>query len=101
MLNINIQNLGNIKKADICLNKLTIFGGENNSGKTYINYLLYALLDKKNLLKSNIYKDILNIAKEKGVYEIDILDFIDKNFEKLKSKFEKHFVLSLDRFFSV
>jgi len=102
MLNINIDiyNLGNIKQANIQLNKLTIFSGENNSGKTYINYLLYALLDKRTIVGSAIYQDIITQTKEKGIYELNIINFIDKYFDKLKSNFEKHFVLSLDRFFS-
>jgi len=100
MLHIKIKSLGNIKEANIKLNKLTIFSGENNSGKTYVNYLLYALLDKKSIINSNVYENIINQTKENGIYELNITAFLDEYFQKLKTNFEKHFVLSLDRFFS-
>ncbi|HIP13071.1 MAG TPA: hypothetical protein EYG73_10190 [Arcobacter sp.] len=100
MLNINIKNLGNIKEADIELNKLTIFCGENNSGKTYLNYVLYELLDKRFTLNSSIFSDIIKSTKENGATTLNIEEFINDNFDKLKLSFEKHFEKSLDRFFS-
>lgn len=43
-MNIKIENLGAIKDAEINLNKrLTIFCGPNNSGKTYMAFMIYAL----------------------------------------------------------
>lgn len=42
-----VENLGPIKKAEIDLSQpLTVFCGGNNTGKTYISYLVHALLDK-------------------------------------------------------
>ena len=40
---IHIRNFGKIESADIDLNNLVIFVGENNSGKTYIMQLIYGL----------------------------------------------------------
>jgi len=43
-MKINIKNLGIIKNAEIDLSKdLIVFTGYNNTGKTYLNYLLYGL----------------------------------------------------------
>jgi len=100
MLNVQLQNLGNIKQANIKLNKLTIFAGENNSGKTYINYLLYGLLDKKFSSRSNIYQNLLKEAKNDGVKKININEFLEENFNKLKDSLEDHFSKGLDQFFS-
>ncbi len=100
MLNIRVNNLGNIKEADIKLNKLTIFCGENNSGKTYLNYILYELLDKRFTLRHNIFESIVKETKENGSMQININSFLKDNFDKLKNSFEKHFEKSLDRFFS-
>ncbi len=100
MLNVGFKNLGNIKNANIKLNKLTIFVGENNSGKTYLNYALYSLLDNNFTLKSTIYNDILKEAKEKGKKTVNIKDFLNNHFDKLKSNLENEFAKSLDRFFS-
>ncbi|WP_457747143.1 AAA family ATPase, partial [Sulfurimonas sp.] len=100
MLNVKLENLGNIKEANIQLGKLTIFAGANNSGKTYVNYILYALLDKKYSLRSNFYSEYIDEAKENGVCKIDLLEFLDKKYPKLKSNLEKSFVKTSDRFFS-
>lgn len=44
---LQIENLGPIKNAKIDLSQpITLFCGENNTGKTYIAYLIYALLDR-------------------------------------------------------
>jgi len=43
-MKINIKNLGIIQNAEIDLSKdLIVFTGYNNTGKTYLNYLLYGL----------------------------------------------------------
>ena len=43
-MKLYIRNLGKIKNAKIDLSKkITIFTGFNNTGKTYLNYLLYGL----------------------------------------------------------
>ncbi len=100
MLKIKFENLGNIKEANIELGNLTIFAGANNSGKTYVNYILYALLYKKYALKGSLYDKYINEAKENGVSKINIIEFLDNNYSKLKNNLEKTFAKTLDRFFS-
>lgn len=38
-MKIKFKNLGPLEKGEFDLNKLTIFCGKNNTGKTYVNYL--------------------------------------------------------------
>lgn len=46
-MKISVENLGTIKKGEISLDKeLTIFTGENNSGKSYMSYLVYGFLHR-------------------------------------------------------
>jgi predicted ATPase len=48
-MKISVENLGTIKKGEISLDKdLTIFTGENNSGKSYMAYLCYGVLELLN-----------------------------------------------------
>lgn len=57
-MQFRIENLGPIKCADIDLNKkLTIFCGHNNTGKTYLSYLIYAIVSYKLNTKQGINKD--------------------------------------------
>ena len=42
---VHVKNFGKIESADIDLSNLTIFVGENNSGKSYLMQLIYGLID--------------------------------------------------------
>ena len=42
-IHIAVENFGPIEKAEIDLRPLTVFVGENNTGKTYLSALIYAL----------------------------------------------------------
>jgi len=44
-MKFNLSNLGYLKRATIELGDLTIICGENNTGKTYINYAIYGFLE--------------------------------------------------------
>lgn len=100
-MEIRIKHLGNICKADIKLNNLMIFTGESNSGKTYLNYLLYALLDQKYIYgNSQIFKDIVKANRDIGLYEFSLIDFLNENQQTILSNFKYSFKNSLGRFFS-
>ena len=57
-MKIQVENLGAIKNAKINLDKpLTLFCGQNNTGKTYLAYIIYALTKvkvSKSPLKFNV-----------------------------------------------
>ena len=57
-MEVVIQNIGKVKKASIDLSKnLIVFTGKNNSGKTWVSYVLYALFkDSTFLSKSTVSK---------------------------------------------
>ena len=47
-MKISVENLGAISKAEVDLSKdLIILTGENNTGKTYLAYLIYSLYYEK------------------------------------------------------
>ena len=48
---VHVRNFGKIESADIDLSNLTIFVGENNSGKSYLMQLIYGFLDFFNTSK--------------------------------------------------
>lgn len=68
-MKININNFGAVKDAKIDLSKkLSIFCGPNNTGKTYIAYLLYGILKEKaisedalnnNFITNKLYKELI------------------------------------------
>jgi predicted ATPase len=100
MTKINFENLGNISKGSVKLNNLTIFTGENNTGKTYATYGIYCLLDKDfrytlkelNPIIENLYRD--------GIYDLDLKIFFDTNYLKIKKEIEVSFSKNLPNVFS-
>jgi predicted ATPase len=100
MIKVYFENLGNIAKGDVEINNLTLFAGQNNTGKTYVAYALYSLFDKDfeynltelNSIIDNLYKD--------GFYELDLKTFFDSNYQKMKQEVEIAFSKSLSFVFS-
>lgn len=82
-MDITVKNLGPISEANFTVGDLTVICGKNNTGKTYITYVLYGFLDDW----ENIDYWILNDA-----------DGIDVNFIS-KIIFNKELEVSIDAFF--
>ncbi|GBC63160.1 ABC transporter [Desulfonema ishimotonii] len=92
-MNIDFINIGPIQKANINLSKkLTIFCGENNTGKTYINYSIYSLLKTAFNLVPDFMASHVDEIKEQGIYQIDMRHFFDQRFESLIKKIEKNYL---------
>jgi len=100
MTKINFENLGNIFKGSVKLNKLTIFTGENNTGKTYATYGVYSLLDKDFRYQLKEINPIINDLYKDGIYNLDLKSFFDINYKKIKKEIEVSFSKSLPNVFS-
>ncbi len=92
-MKVTFRNIGAVKQATIDLTKkLNIFCGPNNTGKTYIAYAIYGLLEGtpsqfKDLLTSEQVKKLID--KETISIEINQNDFIEYR-KKLKKNFEQN-----------
>lgn len=61
-MQISIKNLGNIKEGNLSITKrLTLFCGPNNSGKTYVSYVVYALLKLRQYVGSSELPNLPNL----------------------------------------
>lgn len=98
-MNIKIQNLGAIKEACIDLNKkLTVFCGPNNTGKTYVSYIIYALTNGAILEPEVLPDDKMKALINEKHFELDI------NFDDLYMFREKQISLvkdNLDNIFGI
>lgn len=60
-MRLELENIGIIKKADISINGLTVIAGENDSGKSTVGKILYALIKtikwSSNIHGTNIISD--------------------------------------------
>jgi AAA ATPase domain len=71
-MKMTFENLGPLARGELELANLTILCGQNNSGKTYVTYVLYCLLKSwVNLCKIDL-NDELATLNLKGVAKIDI-----------------------------
>lgn len=100
-MNILFEGLGNLSCAEIALNKLVIFTGESNSGKTYLNYALYALLDQRySFGDSHYFESLAHQVTEQGILNLSLKEVLENEAPKLLAAFEKRFAKSMPRFFS-
>lgn len=95
-MNIKIQNLGAIKEACLDLNKkLTVFCGPNNTGKTYVSYIIYALTNGRfsepQFMSDEQIKNFINDGK----FNLEI------NLDKLYSFRERYLTLIKDNLDSI
>jgi predicted ATPase len=98
---IKVKNLGNIEDGSVKLNKLTIVVGQNNSGKTYLNYMLYmALTEKSFFIEQKIFEPIKKELDKNGIYKLDVYEFISSNFEIFQKTGQANIKKYIHNFFS-
>lgn len=85
----SIKNLGNLEEGKIDVKPLTLLCGPNNTGKTWVMYTLYGFLnnhDVNNL--AGIDQIIINL-KENGLWEFNLEEWLNENFESTLKSIEK------------
>lgn len=88
-----IENLGALDYAELELADLTIVCGQNNTGKTYVTYLVFCLLSTwRQFVDVDLSHDLLRLRKN-GFVRIDLAERVEKNWSKLCAS-------ALDRFLS-
>lgn len=100
-MDIKVNNLGAIKEAEINLNKrITVLCGGNNTGKTYLSYLVYSLCNSSNNIVPSSDSDIFEVEQliknETVEYELDAKKIFD-----YKNEITKNIKLSLDSIFGL
>ena len=84
-MKISVENLGAISKAEVDLSKdLIILTGENNTGKTYLAYLIYSLYyEKVTSIEIEIQFEEY-FEDEKQTIEVSLNDVFKANINQLK-----------------
>jgi len=100
-MNIEFEQLGVIKKGEINLNDLTLLCGPNNTGKTYVMYSLYGLLDKDFEVNFDFIQEIVYKLAQKNVYKLDLHDIMAQHFDSMIDIMEDSFHKRLPNLFSV
>ena len=67
-MKIQIKNLGNVEFGDLDISKrLTIFCGPNNTGKTYVSYVIYSMLKSQYLFDTREVPDLSRALIEEEI----------------------------------
>lgn len=104
-MKLRVENLANIKEAEVEVKNLTLFVGQNSTHKSYMAHIIYELYKEICNLKNNWNKRnrvIANISKnlfskyEKEISEIlEIKKEISENIEKYKTHDSDDFELDI------
>ncbi len=87
-MKIEFKNLGPLESGEFELRDFTLFCGKNNTGKTYVNYLIYAILETLQNFKTDFNLNIDTLLKE-GTQSIDIIEIFDDNFDRVLKEISK------------
>ncbi len=90
-MKLKVENLGYIKKGEIELGDLTIIAGKNNTGKTYLSYVIFTFLDTFSI---NFRVEPKDIIEHKLIIDTN---FFKKHLKSLSIRMTK----SLHSFFAV
>lgn len=72
-MKIDITDLGILKKAQIDLTKgLTLFCGLNGTGKTYLSFVIYSLLNRKRIFPRILPKESIDPLLETGELSLQL-----------------------------
>ncbi|MCU5754405.1 ATP-binding protein [Lactococcus lactis] len=99
-----IKNLGPIKSGRLNFNDLVVIWGHNNSGKTMLTYLLYAIREEFRKFKLNIsevtdndYFSQVNNGNMVNISDAEVL----KMFDNFQTYFENNSVRLMSNYFSI
>ena len=92
--NVFFDNLGVIKQGHLELNDFTLLCGANNTGKTYVMYSLYALLDQHFEANFNFVENLVKQLSQETVCKYNIQNLIGDNYgnilEEITEGINKH-----------
>ncbi|MFN6034446.1 MAG: AAA family ATPase, partial [Dolichospermum sp.] len=80
---VSFNNLGVIKQGNLELNDFTLLCGANNTGKTYVMYSLYALLDQRFEVNFNFVVNLVRQLSQETVCQYNIQNLIRDNYDNI------------------
>jgi predicted ATPase len=94
MFNLTIKNIGMIKQAKIALNGLTVIAGENDTGKSTVGKLMFAIVKALNRFEQDLNEDKTNYylaapTKDHLTEIIDVTDDLNQIFQTLSKPLQK------------
>jgi len=88
-MKIKIKNLARIKEASVALKPLTIFIGKNNTNKSYVAHVFYALLDLASVRWRHVESEIIEKEYIKETVE-QLKPFLEKTEETMLDNYNRN-----------
>jgi predicted ATPase len=82
-MKIQFKKFGVIEQGELELNNLTLFCGPNNTGKTYVMYCLYDLLDKNLEINFSFVEKIIDQLVSNQVVLYNIEELINNDLDNI------------------
>jgi predicted ATPase len=99
-MKVTFKHLGVITEGDLELNDLTLLCGPNNTGKTYVMYFFYSLLNNNFDVNFKFVEKILTQLLEEQVYQYDFHKLLADNLEDILSEIAQGLQKSLPTLFA-
>ncbi len=93
------ENLGPIESGQLDIKNLTIICGKNNTGKTYINYVVYGFYKNISGIVNRIVSKNKYIKEDEGKVSIN-LDYVFSDISNIDDKVLKEYTKQLDTIFN-
>ncbi|KHD05506.1 hypothetical protein PN36_31245 [Candidatus Thiomargarita nelsonii] len=93
MLNLTLKNVGIIKNAKIALNGLTVIAGENNTGKSTVGKLMFAIVKALSRFEQDLNEDKKKQIREtiESIYFKIRKSYSFQKYPALKQEFHPEF----------
>lgn len=101
-MKIEIKDLGYVKNVSLDLSKdLTILCGPNNTGKTYVSYAIYGLMNfRSELPHFQLVTEMIKPLFEKGKIELNIVDFFSESNSDYLESIGKNYSKNISKVFA-
>ena len=80
-MQLELKNIGIIREGSIILDGLTVIAGENDTGKSTVGKILYAMIKADNITRKKNQRNVIE-SKEKTLKQVLSLVFDNYNFKK-------------------
>lgn len=92
-MKLTFENLGALEYGELELADLTIICGENNTGKTYVTYLVYCLLTSWRHLIDVDFRGVFQELRKNGVAQVNLETKVTDRWQQLCDETVNKFVV--------
>lgn len=98
-MKITFENTGPIEKGEVELGKLTVLCGKNNTGKTYVSYIIYSILKRMKQITFNEIRKYIQLEETDRGWKF-AFDELYSELNEIKEKVNERLVKDIPYIFN-